>query len=87
MLVEGWNIGWDGDWFANGGDFSFTKPYPDFDLPRVAAYAKKKGVHIIGHHETSANIAHYESQKPRTVGVCFDKAEVGWCGLTPTPNT
>jgi len=62
MLVEGWNIGWDGDWFANGWDFSFTQPYPDFDLPRVAAYAKKKGVHIIGHHETSANIAHYESQ-------------------------
>jgi alpha-glucosidase len=62
MLVEGWNIGWDGDWFANGSDFSFTQPYPDYDLPRVAAYAKKKGVHIIGHHETSANIAHYESQ-------------------------
>ncbi len=62
MLVEGWNIGWDGNWFANGWDFSFTKPYPDFDLPRVAAYAKKKGVHLIGHHETSANIAHYESQ-------------------------
>lgn len=68
MLVEGWNIGWDGDWFANGWDFSFTKPYPDFDLPRVAAYAKKKGVHIIGHHETSANIAHYESQ----MGAGFD---------------
>jgi len=62
MLVEGWNIGWDGDWFANGWDFSFTQPYPDYDLPRIAAYAKKKGVHIIGHHETSANIAHYESQ-------------------------
>ncbi|HEU0309816.1 MAG TPA: glycoside hydrolase family 97 protein [Sphingomicrobium sp.] len=62
MLVEGWNIGWDGDWFATGWDFSFTQPYPDFDLPRIAAYAEKKGVHIIGHHETSANIAHYESQ-------------------------
>ena len=62
MLVEGWNIGWDGDWFGNGWDFSFTRPYPDFDLPRVAAYAKRKGVHLIGHHETSANIAHYESQ-------------------------
>jgi alpha-glucosidase len=62
MLVEGWNIGWDGDWFATGWDFSFTQPYPDFDLPRIAAYARKKGVHIIGHHETSANIAHYESQ-------------------------
>jgi alpha-glucosidase len=62
MLVEGWNVGWDGDWFANGWDFSFTKPYPDYDLPRIAAYAKKKGVHIIGHHETSANIANYEDQ-------------------------
>ncbi|HXG81268.1 MAG TPA: glycoside hydrolase family 97 protein [Sphingomicrobium sp.] len=62
MLVEGWNIGWDGDWFANGQDFSFTQPYPDYDLPRIAAYARKKGVHLINHHETSANIAHYESQ-------------------------
>ncbi|MEA1072896.1 glycoside hydrolase family 97 protein [Sphingomonas sp. LY160] len=62
MLVEGWNVGWDGDWFANGQEFSFTKPYPDFDMPRIAAYAKSKGVHLIGHHETSANIAHYESQ-------------------------
>ncbi len=68
MLIEGWNIGWDGDWFANGEEFSFTKPYPDFDFPRIAAYAKAKGVHIIGHHETSANIAHYESE----MGAGFD---------------
>lgn len=62
LLIEGWNKGWDGDWFANGWDFSFTEPYPDFDLPWIAAYAKSKGVHLIGHHETSANIAHYEEQ-------------------------
>ena len=68
MLVEGWNVGWDGDWFANGQEFSFTKPYPDFDLPRIAAYAKKKGVALIGHHETSANIAHYEAR----MGAGFD---------------
>ena len=68
MLVEGWNVGWDGDWFANGDDFSFTQPYPDFDLPRIAAYAKRKGVTLIGHHETSANIAHYEAQ----MGAGFD---------------
>ena len=68
LLIEGWNVGWDGDWFANGWEFSFTKPYPDFDLPRLAAYAKSKGVHIIGHHETSANIAHYEEQ----MGAGFD---------------
>jgi alpha-glucosidase len=62
VLVEGWNKGWDGDWFANGDDFSFTQPYPDFDLEQLAAYAKSKGVRLIGHHETSGNIANYEAQ-------------------------
>ena len=62
LLVEGWNRGWDGDWFATGDTFSFTEAYPDFDIRGVAAYGLKKGVHLIGHHETSANIAHYEAQ-------------------------
>ena len=62
VLIEGWNEGWDADWFADGESFSFTRPYPDFDLPAVAAYAQRKGVHLIGHHETSGNIAHYEQQ-------------------------
>ncbi|HEU4593330.1 MAG TPA: glycoside hydrolase family 97 protein [Steroidobacteraceae bacterium] len=62
VLVEGWNQGWDGDWFARGDRFSFTEPYPDFDLPALAAYAKKKGVRLIGHHETAGNIANYEKQ-------------------------
>jgi alpha-glucosidase len=64
VLVEGWNEGWDGDWFANGESFSFTKAYPDFDLKAVTDYARRKGVHLIGHHETSANIANYELQLP-----------------------
>jgi len=66
VLVEGWNKGWDdvGDngWFAWGRDFSFTRPYPDFDLPAVAAYANRMGVGLIGHHETAGNIANYEQQ-------------------------
>jgi alpha-glucosidase len=62
VLIEGWNVGWDGEWFANGETFSFTKPYPDFDLAAVAAYARGKGVRLIGHHETSGHIAHYEQQ-------------------------
>jgi alpha-glucosidase len=62
VLVEGWNVGWDGDWFGNGEEFSFTQPYPDFDLERLAAYARERGVELIGHHETSANAAHYETQ-------------------------
>ena len=62
VLIEGWNLGWDGDWFANGADFNFTQAYPDFDIEAVAAYAKSKGVHLIGHHETGGNIAVYEPQ-------------------------
>ena len=62
VLVEGWNIGWDGDWFNNGDLFRFTEPMPDFDLAELGRYAQQKGVRLIGHHETSANIANYEAQ-------------------------
>ena len=62
VLVEGWNRGWDGDWFADGSEFSFTEPYPDFDLEAVAAYARERGVRLVGHHETAGNVARYESQ-------------------------
>lgn len=65
VLVEGWNPGWDGDWFANGWGFDFTRPMPDFDLPALAAYAKSKGVHLIGHHETACAVSHYERQLPK----------------------
>jgi alpha-glucosidase len=64
VLIEGWNQGWDGDWFANGWQFDFTKPTADFDLPRITAYAKRKGVHLIGHHETACAVSHYERQLP-----------------------
>ncbi len=62
VLIEGWNEGWDGDWFADGSSFSFTRAYPDFDLVVVAAYARERGVRLVGHHETSGFIAHYEDQ-------------------------
>lgn len=62
VLVEGWNTGWDGNWFENGAIFSFTQPYPDFDLENLSKYAWDKGVSLIGHHETSANIENYEEQ-------------------------
>ncbi len=62
VLVEGWNLGWEGDWYRDGAVFSFTEPYPDFDLEGVAAYAKEKGVKLMGHHETSATVLHYEAQ-------------------------
>jgi alpha-glucosidase len=62
VLVEGWNIGWDGDWIKNANAFSFTKPYPDYDLPGLAAYAKQKGVKLIAHNETSGGVVNYERQ-------------------------
>jgi alpha-glucosidase len=62
VLVEGWNRGWESDWGHGGADFSFTQPYPDFDLAGLAAYAKGKGVRLVGHHETGGNVAAYEQQ-------------------------
>ncbi|MCW4453857.1 glycoside hydrolase family 97 protein [Flavobacterium sp. MXW15] len=64
VLVEGWNPGWDGDWFANGWGFDFTRPTPDFDLEGLAKYAAGKGVHLVGHHETACAVSHYERQLP-----------------------
>jgi alpha-glucosidase len=62
VLVEGWNKGWDGSWMENADQFSFTEPYPDFDLEGLARYARERGVAIIGHHETSFGIDNYERQ-------------------------
>ncbi|MEJ0084530.1 MAG: glycoside hydrolase family 97 protein [Pseudomonadota bacterium] len=62
VLVEGWNKGWDGDWVANGKFFNFTESYPDFDLPKLAEYARERGVRIIGHHETAGALENYEHQ-------------------------
>ena len=60
VVFEGWNEGWE-SW---GGmqSFDFTKPYADFDVVRVMEYAREKGVSVIGHHETGANIPNYERQ-------------------------
>ncbi len=62
VLIEGWNVGWDGNWFGNGRDYSFTQAYPDFDIVAVTDYARERGVRIIGHHETGGNINVYEAQ-------------------------
>ncbi|TFW28827.1 glycoside hydrolase family 97 protein [Duganella callida] len=62
VLVEGWNLGWDGNWSGGGSQFSFTQSYPDFDLHALSAYARQKGVRLIGHHETGGNVARYEQQ-------------------------
>ncbi|MEJ2054203.1 MAG: glycoside hydrolase family 97 catalytic domain-containing protein, partial [Calditrichaceae bacterium] len=63
VLVEGWNIGWE-DWFGTWKEhvFSFTTPYPDFDVDALQQYASDKKVKIIMHHETSSAVTDYERQ-------------------------
>jgi alpha-glucosidase len=62
VLVEGWNLGWDGNWVGSASAFDYLKPMPDFDLEAVATYARSKGVKLVGHHETGGNVARYEAQ-------------------------
>ncbi|MBO5017784.1 MAG: glycoside hydrolase family 97 catalytic domain-containing protein [Alistipes sp.] len=57
VLVEGWNEGW-----GRGERFDYTKPYPDFDIEELTRYAAERGVEIIGHHETYANVENYDQQ-------------------------
>jgi len=62
VLVEGWNLGWDDNWFANGSFFQFTIPHPDFDIEEISSYCAENDVYLIGHHETGADIDNYERQ-------------------------
>ncbi len=64
VLIEGWNLGWDvPEWWKNGNSrFDFAKAHPDIDMPKVAKYAASKGVNIIGHHESGAQVQDYMKQ-------------------------
>jgi alpha-glucosidase len=70
VLVEGWNTGWDGNWIQNGSLFNFTQPHPDYDIDEISRYAQSKGVKIIGHHETGADVINYESQMEDAFKFC-----------------
>ena len=64
LLIEGWNTGWE-HWIGfedREGVFDFVTPYPDYDIDKVVAYAKSKGVEIIMHHETSGAPRTYDKQ-------------------------
>ncbi len=76
VLAEGWNKGWDGDWFGNGNEMDFAGPVEDFDADMLAAYAKKKGVRLIGHHETGGSASHYESQFDKAFKFAADHGEM-----------
>lgn len=62
VLVEGWNVGWDGDWTNNGDAFQFSTPYPDFDIAALSTYGRERGVNLIGHNETAGAVPNYERQ-------------------------
>lgn len=62
VLIEGWNVGWDGNWIENGHLFRFDQATADFDMATVSRHAHQVGVPLIGHHETGANITNYENQ-------------------------
>lgn len=72
VLVEGWNVGWDGDWFGNGNAMQFDRPTPDFDAAELARYARGKGVHLIGHNETGGSASHYDAQLDRAFAYARD---------------
>ena len=57
VLVEGWNEGW-----GMGERFDYSRPYPDFDIEELCRYAEERGVELIGHHETYANVDNYDAQ-------------------------
>ncbi|MFH0894129.1 MAG: glycoside hydrolase family 97 catalytic domain-containing protein, partial [Bacteroidota bacterium] len=62
LLMEGWNKGWE-TWMSDRLSIqNYTQSCDDLDMKEVARYAKEKGVTIVGHHETGANIPLYESQ-------------------------
>lgn len=63
VLVEGWNEGWeDNVAYHKEKIYSFTKPYPDFDVKELQNFAQSKGVKIIMHHETTSSVIDYERQ-------------------------
>jgi alpha-glucosidase len=69
VLVEGWNVGWDGDWIGNAELFSFTESHPSYDLAEVARHARERGVALIVHNETSGGIENYERQMEEAYGL------------------
>ncbi|RRS09688.1 glycoside hydrolase family 97 protein [Pseudoalteromonas sp. J010] len=75
VLVEGWNTGWDGDWFFNGDVFSFTEAYPDFNIDEIAKHGETVGARLIGHHETSGNVSNYRNQMEEAFAL-YEKAGV-----------
>lgn len=89
VLFEGWNDGWQ-NWGGNQL-FDYTKPFDDFDIKEVVRYAKERGVTVIGHHETGANIPYYEAQMEKAYQWYKDlgivNVKTGYAGGVPGGHT
>ena len=85
VLVEGWNEGW--GW---GERFDYSRPYPDFDIAELCRYAEERGVEIIGHHETYANVDNYDSQMEDAYtfyeGLGINNVKTGYVGTIRDRN-
>ena len=65
VLFEGWNDAWRGSEVIP--DFDFTRPAPDYDVEKVGAYAREKGVYLITHNETGGLYRRFEEQLDRSL--------------------
>ncbi len=68
LLIEGWNKGWEGEWWQRPPTFIFNQPVAGLDLDEVVGYGREKGVAVIGHHETAAGVTYYEQQMESAFG-------------------
>ncbi len=85
VLAEGWNTGWE-NW-GKARAFDQVTPYADFDFEEIVAYADKKGVELIGHHETGGDIFFYEQQMEKAMKKLHDAGirslKTGYAGPIP----
>lgn len=67
LLVEGWNVGWDGGfdaWSNPPYSFDFTESIDQYDLEEVVEYGQRKdpSVGITVHNETGGGVGNYIEQ-------------------------
>ena len=82
VLFEGWNEGWE-NW-GKTQHFDYVKQYADFDLDRLAAYAREKNIELWMHNETGGNIPEYEAAletaMQRYAGLGVHAVKTGYAG-------
>lgn len=82
VLFEGWNEGWE-NW-GKTQHFDYVKPYADFDLDRIAAYAREKNIELWMHNETGGSIPEYEAAletaMQRYAGLGVHAVKTGYAG-------